>query len=680
MIPTSAELALLRTHPQETQLWMSIYQPITVLSVQLNNATGTPGDRVIPYDNIFDGWYTAVESGMTMYVGTTPGAKDVGRVRVRSATDSTITVAENSDINWRDNLFLSVVRFWEIDAIYPRITSTGTDTYWYKDYDIEYTNQNDYLGTFICMGPHHAGFLDGVTGTVYYTATGTHSLLGSTPLTYEWWFQGANVTGSSAETPGNVYYSTPGHYTTRLKVTDSNGMIDVSYRHVSIYDRPGVGPSVPILNWNLSSLEGDRESGGWVARMTVRDDVSGISDGALVVIFADDRYGTTTQSIGGNAQRRQKIVFVGYIKDGSVSYNYSHSSIEFEVGSPTEIMKMAEGFSVACNSSTNPSVQDADDDLIPSAWVLVKDMDCRRAIYHYLRWHSTFLMTNDVQFLGTDIAIEYFDADRTSLYDAVDKLMRGTLIGNACCDRQGKLWLEVSIAATNGAISGSFPNTMLLDRQDWMGTPSIDEVLSNETSYIEMGGIYFDSMGGGYTGTSVAYLSAAPGDAPAYRGRVERIQGLALLSQDQLNKLNGNMFAYKNARYPQVNFDLTGNYRHIDIAPQETIKVNLSASDTPRGIVWNQKLFHPTSMSWTYKSGVGTFLPSLTLHEVTQGFPAKTQEIPPIPPANDDDGGGFEIPPIFIPPITIPGGGLLNIYHNGVWVCSVSGINFLDDD
>ena len=133
MIPTSAELTLLRSHPQETQLWMSIYQPITILSVQLNNATGTPGDRVIPYDNIFEGWYTSVESGMTMYVGTTPGAKDVGRVRVRSATDSTITVAENSDINWRDDLFLSVVRFWEIDAVYPRITATGTDTYWYKD-------------------------------------------------------------------------------------------------------------------------------------------------------------------------------------------------------------------------------------------------------------------------------------------------------------------------------------------------------------------------------------------------------------------------------------------------------------------------------------------------------------------------------------------------------------------
>lgn len=678
-IPTYTELTLLRSHPHETNLWLSIYKPTTVLSVQLNNASAAPGDRIIPYDNVFEGWYTSVESGMTMYIGTTPGAKDVGRIRVRSATDSTITVAENSDINWEDNLFLTVVKFWEIDAIYPRITSTGTTTYWYKDYDIEYTNQNDVLGTVVCMGPHNARFLRDGTGTVYYSATGTYSLLGSDPLTYEWWFDGATVTGSSALTPGNVYYSSPGHYTTRLKVTDSNGVVDTSYRHISIYDRLEEGPNVPILDWSFISLEGSRDSGGWTARLSVRENIEDIVDGALVVIFADDWYGGVKTPIGGNAVGRNYVVFTGYILDGTINYNYVSSSVEFQVGSPTEVMKLAEGFSVAVNSSVDPSAQDADDDNIPSAWVLVKDMDCRRAIYHYLRWHSTVLMTNDFQFLGTDYAIEYFDANRSSLYDAIDGLMKGTLVGNVVCDRQGKIWAEVSIMATDGAISGSFPNTMLLDNQDWMGSPIIDEQPINEVSYIEMGGIYFDSAGGGYSGTSTAYLSAAPGEAPAYRGKVERIQGLALSSQTMLNKLNGNVFAYKNARYPDIQFNLVGNYRCFDIAPQETVKVNLQATDTPRGIVWSQKLFHPLSMSWTYNSRNGTFLPTINLHEVTQGFPATTQEIPPIPPAAGGDGGGYDVPPIFVPPIVIPGGGTIQIYHNYQWVCTVTGLNFIDD-
>lgn len=676
---TDPELVLLRSHPQETELWLSIYKPTTVLSVQLNNPVAAPGDRVIIYDNVFEGWYISVESGMTMYIGTTLGAKDVGRVRVRSATDSTITVAENSDIKWEDNLFLTIVKFWEIDAIYPRITATGTQTYWYKDYDIEYTNQNDNLGTFVCMGPHHACFLDNGTGTVYYASTGTHSLLDSTPLTYEWWMDGATVSGSSAATPGNFYYTIPGHYTTRLKVTDSNGMVDTSYRHVSIYNRPNEGSNIPILNWKLISLDGSRESGGWTARLSVREDVTNISDGALVIIFADDRYGTTKQSIGGNAPGRQSIIFVGYIIDGTIEYNYQASTIEFEAGSPTEMMKLTEGFAVSCAYSSDPSTEASANPDYPSGWVLIKDMNCERAIYHYLKWHSTVLMTNDFHFKNSDITdqeIEKFDSDRESLFDAVNNLLAGTLRGSLCSDRQGKLWEELGADAVDGVISGSYyQNSMILDRQDWMGSPIIDENPHKVVSYIEVGGLAFWSTSG-----SVPYLAAIPGEVPAYRGSVQKLTGLAISNQDHLNQLGGNVFAYLNARYPKVDLKLSGNYRHIDIAPIETVKLNLDSTDTPRGISWTNKLFHPTEMHWEYDSKKGTFIPVISVHEITQGFPGTTIIIPPLPPVTDPGGGGFEIPPIFIPPITIPGGGLINIYHNGVWVCSVSGINFLDDD
>ena len=673
-VPTSSELTLLRSHPQETQLWMSIYQPRTVLACRVNNISAAPGDRLITYDGVTAGSYLQIESGMTMYIGTSLGAKDLGRIRVRSATSSVITIAENSDINWQDNLYLTIVKFWEIDAVYPRIVASGTVTYWYKDYDVAYSNQNDLLGTFVCMGSHYAGFVDNATGTVYYTATGTLSLLGATPLTYEWFFEGATVTGSSSETPGNRYYSTPGHYTTRLKVTDTNGVVDTSYRHVSIYDRPGFGSNVPILNWAFTALDGSRDNGGYNLRLAVRDDITNISDGSLIIIFADDRYGTTIQSIGGNSKNRQTIVFVGYILDGSISYNYQTSVVEFEVGSPTEVMKLAEGFSVAINSSVDPSGQAASDEDIPSGWVLVKDMDCRRAIYHYLKWHSTTLFTNDFQFMGTDREIKYFDADRQSIFDSIDMLMKGTLIGSLCSDRQGKLWSEVGIEVTNGAISGSFPNSMLLDRQDWMGTPVIDEVLNKQISYLEVGGVSFESA----TGTSTPFLCSAPGVTPSYRGRVEQVEGLALSTQAQLNTLAGNLFAYKNARYPQVDFGLVGNYRHIDIAPQETIRVNLEASDTPMGIVWNQKLFHPTSITWEYNPRQGTFLPRITLHEVTQGVSAITEDIPPAPPNTDPGGGGFDIPPIIIPPFGAPV--TLLIYHNGVFVCTANALNFIDDN
>jgi hypothetical protein len=85
-------------------------------------------------------------------------------------------------------------------------------------------------------------------------------------------------------------------------------------------------------------------------------------------------------------------------------------------------------------------------------------------------------------------------------------------------------------------------------------------------------------------------------------------------------------------------------------------------------------------MTLDYSGKNGILLTSITLHEVTQGYDALTMAIPLVPPTQDPGGGGWEIPPIYIPPITIPGGGWLNIFHNGVFVCAVTGINFLDDD
>jgi len=682
--PSAAELTLLRTRPQETELWLSIYKPKTKLACQVNNASIAVGYHVIAYNNVTEGSYLDVYCGMTVYVGTTSGGKDVGRIRLKAADASHLYLAENSDINWQDDLYLTVVDYYEINAMYPRMVADLADPTiqtWYKDWDIAYTNQNSLLGSSICMGSHYAGFIEPDSGIcdVYYSASGTLSFeLPNSNYSCEWIFGGGNPTGSSANTPGKVEYSTPGHYTTRITVTNNNtGAIDVSFRHISIYDRPENGTNVPILNWELVSLDGSRDNGGYQARIKIREDISDIVDGALVVIFADDRYGTTKQSIGGSSLNRQSIFFVGYILDGSISYNYKESSAEFTVGSPTEMMKLTECFAVSVESSSDPAGEDAVNNDIPSAWALLKDMNCRRAMYHYLKWHSTVMCTTDFVFEGTDKYIQFFDADRENLYDAVNNLMQGTLHGNLTCDRQGRLHAEVGIDATDNAAS-TFNLNMNVDKQDWMESPTIEETYNETVGYMEVGGIHFTpAPTGTFEGTYEPYLSCAPGTSPAYRGGVQKIEGLALNSQADLNALAGNLFAYMNSRYAHVSLKLSGNYRNFDIAPQEIVRLSVSADDTPMGIVWNNKAFHITEMSWEYNPRLGTLIPSLTLHEVTQGYAGATITIPPVPPTIDPGGGGYDIPPIDFPELP-PFTGFLYIYHNGVFVAIVTGLNFVD--
>ena len=641
-VPTTAELALLRSHPQATKLYLSIYQPTYAMACQLSG-TATKGMMEISYDGVTTGSYTRINSGMTVWVGTTPGGFDKGTVRVRSATASKLTVAENSHINWADNDYLTVTNFYEINAVYPRIIQDPADdetTLWYKDYDVVYNGQNSALGSFICMGSHYAGFKD---DAVYYSASGTLNLKSET-LSYHWLFEGGTPTGSSSMTPGNVTYAMPGHYTTQLIVSGTSaGAVDKSYRHISIYERPEAGTKVPILNWELQNLSGSRDQAGYTADIRIFQNIpeSLLREGSMIVIFADDWYGdlVTKQSIGGNTLGRSKIVFVGYVMKGGILYNYRDSYVNIIVGSPTEVMRVAEGFSCSVEHSNDPETATSDPD-IPSGWVTVLDMDIKRAIYHYLRWHSTVMNCCDFQLIGTDRPLQYFDADRTSLFDAINTLLKGAWFGSLVCDRQGKLFAERDIYLEPTA----FPTTFTLSKQDWLDDVNVENSMQGTTSFVELGGVAFS----GHTGTYTALLSQAPGTSPGYRGKVIRQQGLALLSQTELNNIAGLFHAQQNASYPNVDIKLAGNYRNFDIAPQEKIPLTITPSDTIRNISFTNKPFYLNRMDWRYDSRTEIFLPNISLGEICTGTAGTTITIPAIPPSegynNNPDVPEFVFP------------------------------------
>jgi hypothetical protein len=138
-------------------------------------------------------------------------------------------------------------------------------------------------------------------------------------------------------------------------------------------------------------------------------------------------------------------------------------------------------------------------------------------------------------------------------------------------------------------------------------------------------------------------MAESPGIVPAYRGEVERIQGLTLTNQLQLNELVGDVFAYTNSKY-NVFMQLAGNYRNIDIAPKELCKLNILHDDTVRGIVFTSKPFHPISMSWEWSAKQAFLCPNVVFNEVTTGIAGETVPIPVVPP---DDG--FQVPSIVIP-------------------------------
>jgi len=636
---TTAELALLRTQPHRTKFNLSIYEPNTVLTCLVSGSM-SKGDMVIPYDSVGEGNYLLVKRGMTLHVGSASGSSDMGIAYVKNADASEIIVGENSDIEWADNLYLTVLDFFQIWPTYPRYTSDDIDITVYKDYDVAYSDQNSVLGTLICMGPHHAGYLDSATGTcsVYYSASGTSNLTTGT-VSYHWHFTGDCLpTGSHVQTPGNVIYPTAGHYSAHLIVSGTAGSVETSTRHISIYDRPENGTNVPILSWGFDGdLAGDRDSGGYSIRLWVKENIGSIQDGALVVLFADDWYGTTKQSIGGYFPNRSSVIFVGYIIGSSIDYDWKTSRVAFTVSSPTELMKQIETFSVSIKDSTNPTTSATNEGGSP--WFYVERLTMESALYHYIRWHTTINLCTDVEYNATNFNLQYFDADRASLYDAINSVMASAVVGRALCDRQGKLWFEIDYDAIDNAAT-TIPLALNILNQDWINTQSIQERRVNEFSFIEMGGVYWQ---GAVADAFTPLLTAAPGTVPAYRGKSVRLSGLALSGQAQLNTLAGNVYANRNARFPEVGIDIAGNYRNFDIAPQERVTLTLQ-NRTFRQLSWNEKSFAIKRVSYRMNQEQQMMNPSIVVAEIVAGFDADTILVPEVPP---DDGFGTE--PIILP-------------------------------
>jgi len=406
-----------------------------------------------------------------------------------------------------------------------------------------------------------------------------------------------------------------------------------------IFDRPGEGPDVPIMDWGMLSFEGSRDANGYGIKLFVREeaDFDKVVPGALAVIFSDDWYGEERISIGGNAVGRPSILFCGYIEEESITYNSYTSRLEFRVANVTQLMDIKATFSVSLE----------DRPIAPNYWYQMRDMTVDKAMIHYLRWHSTILHIADFAQTGDMKSVQYIDFGRGTLLSEATELYDSALGAEFVSDRQGKIWAEVNLNLTATG-SRTQMEIMELERQDWMGQVSFSREFYERSSYLEAGGIAYS----GRTGTMEPLLSGAPGDAPAYHGGVQRLSGLVLAGQTQLNEWTGLAFARANALYPELSMDLSGDYRFIDIAPQEFLPLTLQASDTYRGLIWNKKRFTAKGIAFRYDPHGETLYYMLSLEEESSGPPGVTVEIPVDPPWDSPVVPNPVLPPF--PPFPVP--------------------------
>ncbi|KKL58288.1 hypothetical protein LCGC14_2226870, partial [marine sediment metagenome] len=412
-----------------------------------------------------------------------------------------------------------------------------------------------------------------------------------------------------------------------------------------ILDRPGAGGSKePVKAWGIRSFDGDRESGGYNVALWIREaaGLSTITEGSLVVIFSDDFEGNSeVTKIGANAENRGHILYSGYVLEDTILWNPVTSRLDFTTSSVTGRMEELATFATSLESKVTAET-----------WTELRLMTVDRAVIHFMRWHSTVLGLHDFSQTGDTKHVKFADFERGTLYESVNNFLMNTLIANMVSDRQGKMWAEViaSVIPTGSArqANNHMQDVLDMSSSDWRNEISISRAQDSELAFLEMGGIYYS--GPTSTGGIAPFMAGAPGVAPDYFGSVERIQGLVLSSQAQLNSLVGMGFAMKNAVYPEVDVPIAGDYRFLDIAPQHRILMTVASIDTHRGIVWEQKPFIPQELSYEWQPKEQSLLMELGLTEETGGEAgfgdAATITIPVDAPYDKWDLPEIEFPPI----------------------------------
>jgi len=659
----------------------------------------------------------------TLWVGSYAGGRDIGIIRVRNIIVSWpysgfIEVAENADILWADNLYLTVKDEHRIWPRFPRVEVEEGEVTWWKDYNIAHTNQTYQEPPVPIMGPPACAFLDEATDQVTLRfwgedsyspretplATGTWTFPHGTPAT-------ANTLGTEVA-PHQVTWDTPGVYMVRLAITDANEEVSYGYRPVFILDHAecssGLYPADDLFpaedlypmgnlycstmdaqDFEIRGIRGNFSTGGWTASIRVfrQADVEDFPEGAMLIIFAEDWYEGEQVSIGGYGHR-ENIVFVGWIIADSVRKEPMTGEITFLAHTVDGELRNCPAFSVGVERVTDT----------PDNWFEIQDMTLDLSGFYIGYWHSTLYEVSDVLESEDTRAVKYMDIPQSNLYNQLDKgNFAETIFARALSDRQSRFKYDVNPQYLVASKRDALDTIMTIQDEDWLGRVEIQEIQEKRISWVDVSGVRVAPWERSY-----GVYSIAPGDVPSPDGAFKQLTRLVADDQADMNRLAGFTYANLNKMHPQrtsglfrVRVPLMGNYRVFDLHPQEWVL--FPSLDTMReglgpghetGTPWpTGTRFIPRNIDIGFQNELGAFMVTADLEPETTGTLGESVTWPGQPGTGGQaaivlqmtqnlNGTGDDIDVVFISEDLFADSPTWAQRHNGLPWFPVAGANF----
>jgi hypothetical protein len=630
------ELAKLVADGQSSRVGIAV-QPIQVVfSGRVAAPLPASNDRVVQVTFSDGPLWASVLADMTLFVGTSAGAYDVGMVRVRkAATSSILYISECSDVAWAVGQYLTVVEDFGIWARHLRIT--GTDPFVvFMDWDVAYSDQHLNCDPVPVLGAHVVKKLTGATVQVTGFDAGDSWVRGSTITGYSWAAPGASATaGMSTATP-TITYNVAGWYRVSCEVTAANSKKFRGFRRVYVYD----DAHPPLWAQELTACEGDAGRGGWSFRVVVHADatLAQIRNRALIIAFAEDVYGSAEGSVG-IIKDRENILAIGWIVGESIVYDPVHGTVEFTVEGAHSLIEKVTGFPSGVKD-VGPAV--------PASWLEMQNMKVDDALWHFLHWRSTCTRMMDIFPPGTGVPIGLVNSGLATLWQQVQEIGARTIKASPCCDHLGRLYVKTDSQFLPVGDRAGIPVILTIQPNYWRESIQIERQVIAPVGRVDLAGVAWSNA----TQKGTPYFSLAPGHTMKQYGGVQAEDRLALTSQAQANGLAGLILGHANNPYPSILVRFAMNLRALDVCPWQYAMISIAAGDNPRGIALTNFKIIPRRVSYSYQGGAegGVLLTDVTFEGYTTAESSCDGDIPASPPEPAPPPPPPEPPPLPEPP------------------------------
>jgi len=632
---SSLELVTQRKPGQWSKTYLAVPEYHVILTARLNGLP-TINDMVaeISVDTEV-GTLADVLPDMTLYVGTSAGAFDLGMCRIRKTPiTGTFYISETSDIVWQDDAFLTVVDDYSLWQKSLRIAGSTP----YMDCDVAYSDQHANFDPVPVMGTHRVAKLTGSSVSIRLGAAADNPawVIGSTILSRSWSVTGGAATLDNAGAINPIAtFTAPGTYLVYCLFTAANGKTFTGVRYVIIWD----DTHRLIEHFNLSNGRGNLASGGWSFEVSLFADTSTLRKRSLVILCTEDYAENQPVTLPGQIEGAENILCVGWIADINNERTREFGEISFTVQSAEYWLKQIRDYPSGLKLKTGTA----------AAWTDMPALTVDRALWHFLHWRSTSTRVMDVQLTGNTRLASKFNIARANLWERLVQVTTPVIFAAPHVDNFGRLIVDIEPQMVPEA-ERTFPTVMTILDADIEGGISWVRRDVTPISMLFLSGICVDTTGG-----AASYFSMSPGHSYGHHGEEESQDNYLVESQENSNALCGLYYGWKNNLLDNLELSFVHSMRVLGMSPRQYFYYELDAANDPRGIGFSGNLI-AREVSFSQSTETGFIAFSALMEPESFTGPAIKGDVPTMEKVDFSKPGKDNYTPIIpaLPIIVLP--------------------------